>query len=138
MRVNNEHPPGRDWRGIFSCPTLKEFACAFEARAVSEASVLAEPIIGAPGIRAFFDTTEVMYDQIQFTSASQVAKQTWLDWQSGYLGLPVAGPTVLVTGTDGAIARVRIFHTPLKQVIAFAADVQRRLDAAVQGEIPCK
>jgi hypothetical protein len=138
MGVAEEHPTGGDWLAIISRPTLAEFAGAFAEGAVLEASVLAAPIVGAPGIRAFFEATRAMYDRIQFTSEHRVAKQTWLKWQGEYLGLPVAGVTVLVTGTEGAIAGVRIFHTPLKQLIAFAADVKHRLDAAIQGDIPCE
>jgi hypothetical protein len=138
MGVADEHPPGRDWLAILSRPTLVEFAGAFAESAVLEASVLAAPIIGAAGIRAFFAATRAMYDQIQFTSEYRAAGRIWLEWKGKYLGLPVAGETILATGTDGAIAGVRIYHMPLKQVIAFAADVQHRLNAAIQGDIPCE
>jgi hypothetical protein len=138
MGVADEHPPGQDWLAILSRRTLAEFAGAFAEGAVLEASVLAAPIVGAAGIRAFFAATREMYDRIQFTSEYRAAKRPWLEWKGEYLGLPVAGVTVLVTGTDGAIAGVRIFHIPLKQLITFAADVQHRLDAAIQGDIPCK
>ncbi len=138
MGVANDYPPGRDWLAILSRPTLAEFAGAFAESAVLEASVLAAPLIGAAEIRAFFAVTREMYDRIQFTSEYRVATRTWLEWEGGYLGHPVAGVTVLVTGTDCAIAGLRIFHMPLKQVIAFAADVKHRLDATVKGDIPCK
>ena len=135
MGVADEHLSGQDWLAIISRPTLAEFA--FADGAVLEASVLAAPIVGAPGIRAFFEATRAMYDRIQFTSEYRAAKRTWLEWQGEYLGLPVAGVTVLVTGTDDTIAGVRIFHMPLKQLVAFAADVQHRLNVAIQGDIPC-
>ena len=137
MGVADEHPPGRDWLAILSRPTLAEFAGAFAEGAVLEASVLAAPIVGAAGIRAFFAATRAMYDDIQFTSEHRATGRTWLEWQGEYLRLPVAGVTVLITGTDGTIAGVRIFHLPLTQIIAFAADVKHRLDAAIQGDIPC-
>ena len=138
MGVADEHPAGRDWLAILSRPTVAEFASAFAESAVLEASVLAAPIIGAAGIRAFFAAPLAMYDQIQFTSEYRAAGRTWLEWKGEYPSLPVAGETILATGTDGAIACVRIFHMPLKQVIAFAADVQHRLNAGIQGEIPCR
>ena len=138
MGVADEHPPGRDWLAILSRPTLAEFASALAERAVLEASVLAAPIVGAAQIRAFFAATRAMYDKIQFTSEYRAAGRTWLEWKGEYLGLPVTGITILAAGTDGAIACVRIFHLPLTQVIAFAADVKHRLDEAVQGDIPCK
>jgi hypothetical protein len=138
MNAVDERPPGRDWLAILSRSTSAEFAGAFGEAPVLEASVLAAPIVGAPGIRAFFAATRAMYDQIQFTSEHRVGLQTLLEWRGEYQGLPVSGITALVTGPDGAIARVRIFHMPLDQIIAFAADLQDRLDAASHGDIPCR
>jgi hypothetical protein len=137
MNAIDEHPPGQNWIAIISRPTLAEFARAFSEAPVLEASVLAAPIVGVPGIRAFFAATRVMYDRIEFTSEHRVASQTWLEWRGLYQGLPVSGVTALVTAADGSIAGVRIFHMPLGQLIAFATDVQHRLDAAAQGDIPC-
>ena len=138
MGAADKHPPGRDWLAVIARPTLAEFAGAFADGAVLEASVLAAPIVGAPKIRAFFGATRAMYHRIQFTSEHLEAQRTWLEWEGEYLGLPVSGVTILLAGRDGAIAGVRIFHLPLEQVIAFAAHVKHRLDAAIQGEIPCK
>jgi hypothetical protein len=136
--VVQEHAPGRDWLAIISRPTVEEFGRAFSEAPVLEASVLADPIIGASGIRAFFEATRAIYDRISFTAEHHASSRTWLEWRGKYRGLPLAGVTTLITGTDGAIAGVRIFHMPLDQLIAFAADVQQRLAASDQGDIPCR
>jgi hypothetical protein len=136
--VAEEHAPGREWLAIISRPTVEEFGRAFSEVPVLEASVLADPIIGAPGIRAFFEAPRAMYDRLSFTAEHRAASQIWLEWRGEYGGLPVAGVTTLTTGTDGAIAGVRVFHMPLYQLIAFAADVQRRLTSSDRGDIPCR
>ena len=138
MDIVKNYTPGQNWLAIVSRPTLAEFASAFSEMAVLEASVLAGPIVGASDIRAFFRATRAIYDRIEFTSEHRVALQIWLEWQGEYRGLPVCGVTALATGGDGVIERVRVFHMPLEQLVAFAADVRRRLDAASQGDIPCR
>lgn len=127
MNLVEKQPPGLDWLGIISRPTLAEFARAFAEVPVLEASVLAEPVVGAPAIRAFFEATRAMYDRIAFTSEHRGTSRTWLEWQGEYRGLPVAGATILITATSGAIEAIRIFHMPLDQLITFAADLRQRL-----------
>jgi hypothetical protein len=138
MEVVEEHAPGRDWFGIISRPTLAEFARAFTDTPVLEASVLAAPVIGTPGIHTFFEATRTMYDQIAFTAEHRAALRTWLEWQGEYRGLPVSGVTVLTADKGGAIGGVRIFHMPLDQLVAFAAELQHRIAAADQGDISCR
>jgi hypothetical protein len=138
MDVFEEHAPGQEWLAIISRPTLREFGRAFTEAPVLEASVLADPIIGAPSIRAFLEATQAMYDRISFTAEHRVASRTWLEWRGQYRGLPLCGITTLVTDTGSAISGVRIFHLPLNQLIAFAADVQQRLAVADRGDIPCR
>jgi hypothetical protein len=138
MDVVQDHAPGRDWLSIISRPTAEEFESAFSEAPVLEASVLAAPIIGAPGIRAFFEATRAMYDRLSFTAEHHAFSRTWLEWQGEYRRLPLAGVTILITGTDGAITGIRIFHMPLDQLVTFVADLQQRLAASEQGEIPCR
>ncbi len=131
------HAPGRDWLAIVSRPTLEAFGRAFTGAPVLEASILAAPITGTPGIHAFFGATRSMYDRIEFTSEHRTDSRTWLEWQGDYRGLPIAGVTSLITGPTGAIGRVRLFHMPLTQLIAFAADLRQRLTPSDQGDFPC-
>jgi hypothetical protein len=110
MDVVEEHAPGQEWLAIISRPTLREFGRAFTEAPVLEASVLDDPIIGAPGIRAILESTRAMYDRISFTAEHRVASRTWLEWRGQYRGLPLCGITTLTTGTGSSISGVRIFH----------------------------
>jgi hypothetical protein len=138
MDVAEEHAPGRDWLAIISRPTLEEFGRVFPEAPAMKASVLEDPVVGAPGTRAFLEASWAIYDRISFTAEHRPASRTWPERRGDYRGLPLAGVTTLITGTDGAIAGVRVFHTPTDQQIALAADVQQRLAASDQGHIPCR
>ena len=74
-----------------------------------------------------------MYDRIAFTVEHHLALWTCLEWEGLYRRRPIAGVTILITDANGAIERIRIFHLPLDQVVAFAADLHRRLDPVDQG-----
>jgi hypothetical protein len=133
MAAARPHRPAEDWLAILSRPTLEAFAEAFVAMPTLEASVLATPIRDARGIRAFFHATRAMYDVIAFTAEHRWDVWTCLEWEGLYRGRPIAGATLLITDANGAIERIRLFHTPLDQVVAFAADLSRRLDPADRG-----
>jgi hypothetical protein len=65
MDALRPHAPGQDWLAILARPTLAEFARAFSEAPVLEASVLAEPIRGAAGLRAYFEATRAMFEQMR-------------------------------------------------------------------------
>ena len=130
------HAPGRDWLAILARPTLAEFARAFSKAPVLEASVLAQPIVGAAALRGYFAATRTMYEQIAFTSEYRAASSTWLEWRGQYRGAPVSGVTILTANADGEIAGLRIFCLPLPPLAPFAAELRRRLEAAQTGDNP--
>ena len=130
MSAPRPHPLAGEWLAILSAPTLGEFAEAFVARPTLETSVSAGPIEGVPGIRAFFDATRAMYDRIEFTAEHRFELRTCLEWEGLYRGRPIAGATILITDANAVIERIRLFHTPVDQLVAFAADLHRRLDPA--------
>ena len=138
MGAAEDHAPGRDWLAIVSRPTLAEFAGAFVEAPVLEASVLANPVIGVAATRAFFEATRTMYNGIEFTAEHHTSSRTWLEWQGEYRSRPISGVTILISGSYDSIAHVHLFHLPLDQFTAFAADVRHRLDAGNQGEHSCR
>ncbi len=132
------HAPGTEWLAIVSRPTLADFARAFVEAPVLEASVPANPVMGVAAMRAFFEATSAMYDQIEFTAEHPATARTCLECRGDYRGHPISGVTILTTDPRDLIAHVRLFHLPLDQLTAFAADMQRRLDAGNQGEHLCR
>ena len=138
MSAAEAHPPGRNWLSIVSRPTLTDFARAFVEAPLLEASVLVDPLMGVAAVRAFFNATRAMYDAIEFTAEHHGTARIGLEWRGAYRGRPISGVTILISGSYDSIAHVHLFHLPLDQFTAFAADVRHRLDAGNQGEHSCR
>ncbi len=129
-------PIGQTWVEIIKRPTLEAFATAFVEDAVLDGSVVKVPIVGVVGIRTFFGVTRAMYDRIAFVHETRSQTRTQLEWEGQFAGREIAGTTILAYDTAGRIESVRIYHRPYEQVIAFAAELTRRLAGQAQGGVP--
>src|ERR1700722_8132169 len=118
---------GQAWIEIIKRPSQDEFALAFTQEAALDASVASAPIVGTVAIRAFFTATRGMYDQIEFVHETRSDSRTYLEWQGRFQGREVAGTTILAYDAQGLIESIRLYHRPYAQVIAFAAELARRL-----------
>ena len=127
--------PGGEWLAILSAPP-DGFARAFARGAVLEASVLSAPMTGADAIGRFFAAARTLYDRIAFTRETVSERNTYLEWDGLYRGQPLAGLTILGRDAGGRVERVRLFHLPYWQLVAFSADLHRRLSNP-EGEISC-
>jgi hypothetical protein len=127
-------PPGHIWLEIIKRPDQEAFAAAFTKDVVLEASVASAPIVGAVAIRAFFDATRAMYDQIAFVHETRSGARTHLEWEGRFAGREIAGATILAQNAKGAIESIRLYHRPYEQVIAFSAELARRLAGKVDAQ----
>jgi hypothetical protein len=128
-------PAGQAWLEIIKRPSQEAFASAFTQEAVLDGSVVSAPIVGAVGIRAFFDATRTMYDQIDFVHETRSGTRTHLEWEGRFAGQGISGTTVLAHDAGGAIESIRLYHRPYEQVIAFSAELARRLADKVDPQI---
>ncbi len=120
-------PPGQDWMEIIRRPSQDAFAAAFTGDAALDASVASGIIVGSAERRRFFDATRSMYDQIAFVSETNCGSQTYLEWEGRFDGRNVAGVTILGRNPAGLIENIRLYHRPYDQVVAFSAELSRRL-----------
>jgi len=127
--------PGHAWLEIIKRPGQEAFASAFAKDVVLDASVTNAPIVGAVAIRAFFDATRTMYDEIAFVRETRSATRTQLEWEGRFAGRPIAGTTILAHNPEGSIESIRLYHRPYEQVIAFSAELARRLAGKVDPQI---
>jgi hypothetical protein len=127
MTDDKGHQPGHEWLEIIKRPTQDAFASAFTKNVTLEASILSAPLVGALAIRAFFDATRAMYDQIAFVHETCSETRIQLEWKGRFEGRDVAGTTILSLDAVGAIESIRLYHRPHEQVIAFAGEFARRL-----------
>jgi hypothetical protein len=124
---------GSEWMSVVGATRSPDFAKAFSADPVLEASVLAFACVGAEGIRIFFETARGMYDSIAFTREVRDDRQTYLEWEGVFLGEKVGGLTLLSRNAAGLIDRITLYHRPLSQVLRFSEELRRRLDGRLNG-----
>jgi hypothetical protein len=124
-------PAGQAWLETVKRPSQEEFASAFTKDVALDAFVSSAPIVGAVALRAFFDATRGMYDRIEFVNETRSATRTHLEWQGRFAGRDIAGSTILAHDAEGAIESIRLYHRPCEQVIAFSAELARRLAGRV-------
>jgi hypothetical protein len=128
-------PPGHSWLEIIKRPSQEAFAAAFTRDVILDASVASAPIVGAVAIRAFFDATRAMYEQIAFVHETRSGARTHLEWEGKFAGREIAGSTILVHNAEGAITSIRLYHRPYGQVIAFSTELARRLAGKIDPQI---
>lgn len=120
--------PGRHWLEIISRPTQEGFATAFTDDVALVTSVASDRIVGPVNVRHFFDATRAMYDVIGFVHETRAGSRTCLEWQARFQGRDVAGVTILRRNDQGLIDAIQLFHSPYEQVVAFSAELKRRLE----------
>lgn len=133
--MNTSPPrPGDDWMKIVTEKNLQTFAFAFTTDVRLDLSVANAPIIGSANLRHYFDASRAMFEQIAFSYETTVGARTFLEWEGEYKGRYIAGTTILVRNASGAIESVQLYHRPYDQVVAFAAELARRLElASIEG-----
>jgi hypothetical protein len=128
-------PAGQAWLEIIKRSSQEAFALAFTKEAVLDGSVVSASIVGAVAIRAFFDATRTMYEQIAFAHETRSGTRTHLEWEGRFAGRDIAGTTVLAHDAEGAIESIRLYHRPYEQVISFSAELARRLEGKIDPQI---
>lgn len=126
---------GQAWLEIIKRPTLETFASAFTQDVVLDTSVASAPTVGAEAVRAFFDATRAMYDQIAFVHETRSVTRTHLEWEGRFAGQRIAGATILAHQAGGLIESIRLYHRPYDQVIAFSAALAHRLAGKVDSHL---
>ena len=125
-------PPDRHqiWTGAFADLSGAAFKSIVAPEVTLTGSVFDAPIVGADAVWKTVRTAASIYDDIQFTNGFDASDRSFLEWEGHALSHEIAGVTVLRTRYDGAIVEVRIHHRPLPALVAFAAELDRRLTAA--------
>jgi hypothetical protein len=118
------------WTGAFADPSGAAFKAIVAGEVTLTGSVFDAAIVGADAVWKTMRTAASIYDDLQFTDFYDASDRLILEWEGHALGHEIAGITVLRSRDDGAILEVRIHHRPLPAVLAFAAELDRRLTAA--------
>jgi hypothetical protein len=134
-RITTADPPGQAWLEIVKRPTEQAFAAAFTGDVVLDTSIASQPIVGPVGLWRFFEASRTMHDSIRFSHETSAGSRTCLEWEGKFQGADIAGTTILAFDADGAIESIQLFHRPYQQVIAYSAELGRRLKGKIDPSI---
>jgi hypothetical protein len=129
------NPPGYTWSEILKRPTLEAFAAAFSKNIVIDTSIATRSIVGPVDLRSFFDASRTMYDALNFTHETRAGSRTCLEWEGKFQGKDIAGTTILACDANGVIESIQLYHRPYDQVIAYSAELGRRLKGKIDPSI---
>ena len=133
--TSQPNPPGHAWTEILMRPTQEAFAAAFAKKVVIDTSVATQSIVGPVDLRSFFDASRTMYETIRFTHETNSGSRTCLEWQGKFQGKDIAGTTILEFDATGVIESIQLYHRPYEQVIAYSAELGRRLKGKIDPSI---
>lgn len=123
---------GSGWRSAFASKTADDFAAAFGADIVLEASVLAAPVEGREKVKATMTQASKIYESLEFVREVVQGARTYLEWEAtAFGGTQIYGVTVLTKGSDGRIHHVAIHHRPLGAALRFSVEMRERLAGTV-------
>jgi hypothetical protein len=92
-----------------------------------EGSIFAAPIDGREKVWTSLRTGGGITDTLSFTHESAAPDRSYLEWELEALGQRFAGVTVVSFDGSGLIDNVALHHRPLGGVLAFSAEMGRRL-----------
>ena len=92
-----------------------------------EGSIFATPIVGRANAWTSLCTAAGITSTLSFTRESTESDRSYIEWEQEALGQRVKGVTVLTFDGSGLIDNVAIHHRPFGAVLAFSAEMGRRL-----------
>jgi hypothetical protein len=98
-------------------------------------SIFAAPINGRENVWAAIRTAGGITDALRFTRESTAADRCYLEWELDALGLRINGASVISFDSSGLIDSVALYHRPLAGLLAFSAEMGRRLGNSLGHEM---
>jgi len=92
-----------------------------------EGSIFAIPIDGREKVWTSLRAAGGITDTLSFTHESAAPGRSYLEWELEALGQRFQGVTILTLDGTGLIDNVALHHRPLGAVLAFSAEMGRRL-----------
>ncbi|MDB5040608.1 MAG: hypothetical protein JWN27_1334 [Candidatus Eremiobacteraeota bacterium] len=113
------------WRAALSDETA--FGEAVTPQVRLEGSIYAAPLSGREKVWIALRTAGGITEALNFIHESTTSDRSYLEWELEALGQRFEGVTVLSFDSSGLIDKVALHHRPLGGVLAFSAEMGRRL-----------
>jgi hypothetical protein len=92
-----------------------------------EGSIYATPITGRENVWTSLRAAAGITDALRFTHESTASDRSYLEWELEALAQRFEGVTVLTFDSSGLVANIALHHRPLGGVLAFSAEMGRRV-----------
>jgi hypothetical protein len=123
------------WQKAFTTKDAKAFAEEFAENVVLEASALRKPVEGRDRVRQILWTSTQIYESLVFTDQASSGRRTYIEWVArAFGGKQLRGSTILVTNEEGKIDHAVIQHRPLDGLLAFSAELGKRMSSVEDAE----
>ncbi len=123
------------WRKAFATKDAKAFAEGFAENVVLEASAQRKPVEGRDRVRQMLWTAAEIYESLVFTDQASSGQRTYIEWvATAFGGKQLRGSTILVTNEEGKIDHAVIQHRPLDGLLAFSAELGKRMSSVEDSE----
>lgn len=119
--------PSERWSHSFADPSGEAFGEILADNVELAGSVVVQPVYGRHAVWSCLRTGSSLFESIEFTERAVAGPRVYLEWTGSALGMRMDGVMVLVLDADGQFARVAVYHRPLAAVLAFSAEMARRL-----------
>lgn len=130
-KTDTEHLPAdalAAWQKVFFTRDANAFAEGFAEHVVLEASALRKPVEGRDRVRQLLWTAAEIYDSLVFTDQARGGQRFYIEWvATAFGGKELRGSTILATNQEDKIERAVIQHRPLGELLAFSAELGKRM-----------
>jgi hypothetical protein len=130
-RSGAARPFGPIWKEALSDVSGAKFREVATPDVRLEGSIFAAPIEGRDNVWTSFRTAAGITDGLTFVDEATASDRTFLTWEQEALGRRAEGVTVVGFDSSGLVDNVAIHHRPLGVVLAFSAEMGRRLGDSV-------
>ena len=123
------------WRKAFFTRDANAFAEGFAQNVVLEASALRKSVEGRDRVRQMLWTAAEIYESLVFTDQASSGQRISIEWgATAFGGKQLRGSTILVTNEEGKIDHAVIQHRPLDGLLAFSAELGKRMSSVEDAE----
>jgi hypothetical protein len=119
------------WRAALGDRSGGTFAEFVAPHVRLEGSIYAKPVDGREKVWTSMRAADGITSFLRFTQESAAPDRIYLEWEEQALGRQFSGVTVLTFGASGLIDNVALHYRPLGAVLAFSAEMGRRLGDSV-------
>ena len=118
---------GRRWADAFADPSGEAFAALVSRDVELDGCIFARPVHGRHAALTALATASGIYNDMSFTSETATGGRLYTEWSATALGMRMDGITILQSNDQGQITWAGVYQRPLAAVLAFSAEMARRL-----------